>query len=232
MRLIKQSCEILNYTDPKLIEQAGRVCYKSEDKITEDSYKPFIKMLINKGHESVLEHGILTVKFITSRDITHELVRHRIASYSQESTRYVNYLNKGVQFVIPYWATTLLEITDSELVWDDIEGAAQNAFFKRCSYEEWELLKALRACEQAYETFIKLGLKPEDARSILPNCLKTEIIVTANYREWRHILKLRMDRRAHPQMQLLMLELYNQLRIKLPEIFQCLFRGLLHEEEE
>ena len=163
----------------KRIEEIGRVCYKSEDKITEDSYKKFLGNIIKRGHESVLEHCSVTMKFICDRGVTHEIVRHRIGSYSQESTRYCNYSNDKFGN----------EIT-----------VIKPCFFEEGSdkYKLWYL--GCMDAENAYFRLLEAGASPQEARSVLPNSLKTEIVVTYNIREWRHFFKLRCSKAAHPQM--------------------------------
>lgn len=162
----------------KKIELCGRVCYKSEDKITIDSDKRFIKNIIKRGHEAVLEHASFSVKFICDRGISHQIVRHRIASYCQESTRYCNYMNDKFS---------------NEIC------VIKPCFFDECSenYKIW--FKSCLQCEKSYFELIKNGVKPEEARNVLPNSLKTELVMTANIREWRHFLKLRTSKAAHPQ---------------------------------
>lgn len=180
------------------LEYCGRVCYKSEDRITEDSAKAFVANIIKRGHESVLEHEKITVKIICDRGVSHELVRHRIASYSQESTRYCNY-NKAkfgseLTFIRPiFWESD----PDKYLIWK----------------------QTMQHIEDAYMELINMGAKPEEARSILPNSLKTEIIVTMNLREWRHFLRLRTSEKAHPQMRELTIPLLNTLKRLIPVIF-------------
>ena len=180
------------------LERCGRVCYKSEDKITEGSAEKFIGMILKSGHESVLEHEKLTVKFICDRGVTHEIVRHRIASYSQESTRYCNYSKdkfvNELAFIRPcFWA-------------DDSE-----------EYAVWK--RAMEEIEKTYVKLISLGAKPEEARSILPNSLKTEIVCTMNLREWRHFFRLRTAERAHPQIREISVALLDELKKRIPVIF-------------
>ena len=180
------------------IERVARVCYKSEDKITEGSAEKFIGMILKSGHESVLEHEKLTVKFICDRGVTHEIVRHRIASYSQESTRYCNYskdkFGNELTFIRPcFWA-------------DDSE-----------EYAVWK--QAMEEIEKTYVKLISLGAKPEEARSILPNSLKTEIVCTMNLREWRHFFRLRTAERAHPQIREISVALLDELKKRIPVIF-------------
>ena len=202
MKEIRPSFEIMDDIDGAKIlqklERCGRVCYKSEDKITEGSAEKFIGMILKSGHESVLEHEKLTVKFICDRGVTHEIVRHRIASYSQESTRYCNYskdkFGNELTFIRPcFWA-------------DDSE-----------EYAVWK--QAMEDIEKTYVKLISLGAKPEEARSILPNSLKTAIVCTMNLREWRHFFRLRTAERAHPQIREISVALLDELKKRIPVIF-------------
>ena len=202
MKEIRPSFEIMDDIDGAKIlqklERCGRVCYKSEDKITEGSAEKFIGMILKSGHESVLEHEKLTVKFICDRGVTHEIVRHRIASYSQESTRYCNYskdkFGNELTFILPcFWA-------------DDSE-----------EYAVWK--QSMEEIEKTYVKLISLGAKPEEARSILPNSLKTEIVCTMNLREWRHFFRLRTAERAHPQIREISVALLDELKKRIPVIF-------------
>lgn len=219
MKLIRPSFEILSDVDGvqmiKNIERAGRTCYKSEGAITDDSAEKFIRMLIDRGHESVLEHEKLSVKFVCDRGVSHELVRHRIASFSQESTRYCNYskdkFNNEITYIIPEWISdeqielvqrmnevNYIHILNSTIIW----------------------YGAISESQSAYRQLIKDGWKPEQARSVLPNSLKTEIVVTANLREWRLIFKQRTAKTAHPQMREIMIPLQEKLRELIPVIFE------------
>lgn len=185
----------------KTIERAARTCYKSENKISDGSAEKVIKTCIGNGHESVLEHEKITVRIITDRGVTHELVRHRVASYSQESTRYCNYTNdkfgNELTFVVPVGLELHnldnSDTTDLRIVWED----------------------AMVKAEQSYMHLINLGAKPELARGVLPTDVKTEIIVTMNIREWRHFFKLRCDKAAHPNIRYIatymLIEFYKQL---------------------
>ena len=164
----------------KLIESAGRVCYKSEDKIDDNSAERFIKGILARGHESVIEHISITVRVVCDRGVTHEIVRHRIASYSQESTRYCNYASDKF----------CSEIT-----------VIRPLFWERDSLQFNIWKEAMENCESSYFSLINGGASPQEARSVLPNSLKTEIFMTMNFREWRHFLKLRCSKAAHPQMQ-------------------------------
>lgn len=199
MNIIKPSAEILSVTPNalQLIERAGRVCYKSEDKITPESSVGFVRGLIKRGHESVLEHAHMTVLFIVDRGVSHELVRHRLASFSQESTRFVNYYNKGIEFIAP-------------------SGFENEA----CGSELWR--DAMKRCEFIYTALIANGYPPEDARSVLPNALKTEVVMTANLREWRHVFRMRLKGvagRPHPDMRFVMRDAWEQAKALVPVVF-------------
>ena len=194
---MEQDIQLVNYKykDPmdllQDIERIGRVCYKSEHRITSSSAAPFVRNIIARGHESVLEHISITVRFVTDRAIANELVRHRIAAYSQESTRYCNYKDK-IEFIYP----------------------------KNISDKTLQLIK--ETCEYAaatYQTLIANGATPEIARDVLPLCTKTELIATYNLREWRHILRLRTDKAAHPKMRELMQTLLQFFQGLVPIIF-------------
>jgi len=181
------------------IEAAGRTCYKSEDRITQDSAVAFVKMIIKSGHHSVLEHVSRTVRVICDRGVSHEIVRHRIAAYSQESTRYCNYCKEKfgseITFIDPY------------------------PFIPKPSeaYDAW--MKAMQQAEEHYFEIIRAGLGPQMARSVLPNSLKTEIVITYNVREWRHFFTLRTNKRAHPQMRQIACPLLRDFRIFFPVLF-------------
>jgi thymidylate synthase (FAD) len=182
----------------KRIEEYGRVCYKSEDRITEDSAKRFVENLIKRGHESVLEHKSVTVKFVCDRGVSHEIVRHRLASYSQESTRYCNYSKDD-------FGSEITVIEPCFLV-PGTEG-----------YKLWE--GACLVAEQMYFKMLDWGCTPEEARAVLPNSLKTELVMTANLREWRHFFKLRTSPAAHPQMRELTVPLLSEFKEKIPVVF-------------
>ena len=216
MRLVRASYEIL--TDlaglPKIIERAGRCCYKSEEKIQDGTADPFCEMLIRRGHESVIEHANMMAKFTIDRGVSHELVRHRLCSFSQESTRYCDYAPggkaAGIVFVIPPW----VDIEPGDYIYYDCSGMG----IAHCASDSsW--YHAMIEAESAYNSLRANGWKPEQARSVLPNSLKTEIIVTANLREWRHIQRLRTAEAAHPQMREVMQPLFAELHAKLPAIF-------------
>lgn len=186
----------------KKIEKAARTCYKSEDKTTADSGKNLIKSILEKGHESIIEHEKVTVRVICDRGVTHEIVRHRLASYSQESTRYCNYSKNSFGNEI-----TVIE----PCFWKNDNNE------DRKKYVVWK--KAMEEAEKAYMKLIELGATPQEARSVLPNSLKTEIVITMNLREWRHFFKLRTSSAAHPQMQEIARPLLDEFKKRIPVIF-------------
>ena len=206
MKIIKPHYTILSniseggIKELQFIEQAARTCYKSENKITEDgeSAKALIKQLIKSGHEAMLEHSSLSVKFVVDRGVSHEIVRHRLFSFAQESTRYCNY-SKG-------------------------KFGSELTFIEPCFWDikDYNMITWLAVCscvETAYFNLLKEGAAPQEARTVLPNSVKTEIGVTCNYREWRHFFKLRTDKAAHPQMREVTIPLLAELRKKIPIIF-------------
>lgn len=202
MKIVKPDAIILDNINGqeilKKIELCGRVCYKSEDKITELSAEQFVYNLIKRGHESVLEHVSVTVKFICDRGVSHEIVRHRVASYSQESTRYCNYSKDGFGEEITVIEPCFLDPTTY-------------------AYVCWE-----SSCEESevyYFTLLNDGATPQEARSVLPNSLKTELIMTANLREWRHFFELRCAPAAHLQMREVANILLNKMRAEIPVVF-------------
>lgn len=223
MNVVKAGFQILTpisdggIEELKHIEKIGRVCYKSEDKITEDgeSAKKFVKGLIGRNHGAMLEHGSISVLFTVDRGVTHELVRHRVASFAQESTRFCSY-DKG-KF-------------GSEITYIDIEpgirveGRKAQDVSKILS--EW--YQACTDAENHYMKMIEYGASPQIARSVLPNSVKSHITITANYREWRHIFKLRalgVTGNPHPQMVEVMKPLLEEFKTRLPVLFDGLVVG-------
>jgi len=228
MKIIKPSHEILFMPDGnailKLIECAGRTCYKSEDRITEDSAKKFVAGIIKSGHHSVIEHVNITVRFVCDRGISHELVRHRLASYSQESSRYCDYsgdkFGKEITVIKPLWYSDNLkgQWTNLSNPPDNDENNRMGDYEKLTDTEKlW--LAAVRASEFYYFTLLEHGERPEQARSALPNSLKTEIVMTANLREWKHVFRMRCQKAAHPQIREIMLPLLKELHDKIPVVF-------------
>jgi len=216
MNIIEPEVQIRNFNSSEILknlERAGRTCYKSEDKITEKSAENFIKTIINSGHYSVLEHETIQVKFICDRAITHELVRHRIGvAYSQESTRYCNYnlnkFNNEITVIKPFF------FDECEKRIGSVGGFGTLVSNK---YDLWYF-----ACEHAesmYLKLIKFGATAQEARSVLPNSLKTEIVATINIREWRSVFMQRCLAKAHPQMRQIMIPLLLELKLRLPVLF-------------
>lgn len=202
MRIINATFQILDSIESatilKNIEKYGRVCYKSEKTITEDSAKSFVERLIKNGHESVIEHEKISVKFICDRGISHEIVRHRIASYSQESTRYCNYTKEKFGNELTFIKPIFWEENSPE-------------------YKLW--LNSMQYAENCYFEMINMSVSPEQARSVLPVSLKTEIIVTMNLREWRHFFRLRTSVKAHPQMREIAIPLLLEFKKAIPVVF-------------
>ena len=202
MQIIKASASIMSFTRDleALLELAGRVCYKSEDRIGEGTAEKMIAALMEKHHESVIEHGAITVRFICDRGVSHELVRHRLASFSQESTRYCNYSKDKFS---------------GEVTFIDIAGGFPEIDPQR--YHEWKL--ALEYAEVRYLQMLGLGATPQEARAVLPNSLKTEVVMTANPREWRHVFKMRTAKAAHPQMREVMIPLLHEFQKRWPSLY-------------
>lgn len=208
MKIVKAGYEILDSLNGeeilKKIERVARVCYKSEDKITDTSAEKMVRSLIKSGHEAMLEHYSFSVKFIVDRGVSHEIVRHRLASFAQESTRYCNYSKEGfggeIACIKPFYL---------------VEGTPE--------YSEWVYF--CKRAEQSYVYLLNADCTPQEARAVLPTSLKTEIVMTANLREWRHFLKLRAvgtTGAPHPQMREVAIPLLKELSEKVPVIFDDL----------
>ncbi len=214
MKIIKPSYEILtpiNGDELKMIEIAGRTCYKSENKITNDSANKFVTNLIKNGHEAMLEHGSLTVKFICDRGVSHELVRHRLASFAQESTRYCNYSKEKFGSELTF-------------IWPCFFGEYNNENATKEASMAWRA--AMLQAQKQYFAMLECGCTPQEARSVLPNSIKTEVVMTANYREWRHFFKLRAvgtSGKPHPQMEELTAPLLRNLTDMIPAVFDDIY---------
>lgn len=233
LKIIDQSHKIISLPNNLLqvIEATGRTCYKSEDKIgcaaslvvkdangcndgtnkcknincEDHSSRKFTKMLLDRGHHAMIEFGDIIVRFVTNRGVTHELVRHRLCSFAQESTRYVRY-DGGMEFIRPVW-------------WEET------------SIGQRELWKyAMSQCETNYQNLLNNGWRPEQAREVLPNSLKTEIVVKANIREFRYILDLRCNKKVHPQFRALVLPLLKDLHDRVPVLFDDLYDKYIKEK--
>ena len=215
MRIVSPSIEIISkdsYEDIlKSLEMIGRTCYKSEDKIKEGSAEKFLAAVVKSGHESVIEHKYISVRVVCDRGVTHEIVRHRLASYSQESTRYCNYTKDKFCREI-----TVIDISTgfNYNLTDPVD---------REKYYIWN--DAMRYAEKAYFKMIEVGAKPDEARSVLPNSLKTEIVMTMNFREWRHFLGLRLDPHAHPQIREVSRMILDEFYKRYPVFFEDLVKS-------
>lgn len=207
MQIVKAGYEILDPLNGeeilKKIERVARVCYKSEEKIGEGTAEKMVRALVKSKHEAMLEHFSFSVKFIVDRGVSHELVRHRVASFAQESTRYCNYGHKGEITVIEpcFWSWSK----------DGIK------------YNEW--LSACEMAESYYLSLLEMGATPQEARAVLPNSLKTEVVMTANLREWRHFFSLRAcgsTGKPHPQMLEVAVPLLKEVKSLIPVVFDDL----------
>jgi thymidylate synthase (FAD) len=201
MKIVKPSVALLWITEnpERQIEAAGRTCYKSENKITPESSYKFVQRMVRSGHHAMIEHAVASFRIVTDRGITHEIVRHRLASYAQESTRYCNYskdkFGNECSFIEPPDLTP-----DQKRVWR----------------------AACIQAEQHYLGLLKFGCTPQIARSALPNCLKTEIVMMANLREWRHFITMRWSKQAHPQIQPIAESIWKTLMMYAPGVFEDL----------
>ena len=205
MKIVQAGYEILDNLNGQeileKIERVARTCYKSEDKIEEGTAERMVRALIKRGHEAMLEHFSFSVKFIVDRGVSHEIVRHRMASFAQESTRYCNYSKNGdIAFIRPVF---FLEDTPEMDNW--VENCIKS--------------------EKIYLYLLREGRTPEEARAVLPNSLKTELVMTANLREWRHFFKLRAvgtTGKPHPQMSEVAIPLLKELKEIIPVVFDDL----------
>lgn len=205
MQIVKAGYEILDPLNGeeilKKIERVARVCYKSEEKIGEGTAEKMVRALVKSKHEAMLEHFSFSVKFIVDRGVSHELVRHRVASFAQESTRYCNYSKSGdIAFIRP-------------------------CFFAEDSVEMDNWVDSCMKAEQLYNDFILIGRSPQEARAVLPNSLKTEVVMTANLREWRHFFSLRAcgsTGKPHPQMLEVAVPLLKEVKSLIPVVFDDL----------
>ena len=211
MKLINAKVELLTPVSNellKIVELAGRTCYKSEASITADSAEAFASRMIDNQHGAMLEHASISVRITCDRGVSHELVRHRIASFAQESTRYCNYSKDKHNNEI-----TFIDLEPGLL----LEGKEYTATTWKAIMDEW--LQACEDSERHYMRMIELGATPQIARSVLNNSLKTEIVVTMNLRNWRHFLKLRHEGITgvpHPQMLEVSNKIYDIFESNLP----------------
>ena len=209
MQIVEPYARILNVPDReagvamlKRVEYYARVSHRSEEQQTPNSWERFIRsVVLQHGDFSVIEHETINVEMLADRGITHEIVRHRLASYTQESTRFVNYQKKGgeAKFVKPLFLA---------------EGAQT---------DDWN--QAMVAAEQSYMLLLGSGLKPQIARSVLPNALASMIICTMNLRTWRHFFLMRTSLEAHPQMREITIPLLEQFKERIPILYEDIIPG-------
>lgn len=218
MKIIDPYFTILQWPDHalELTEIAARNCYKSEDKIGPGSAEKMVRHIIDSKHDSCLEHCSVTVRIVCDRGVLAELTRHRIASFSVESTRYANYskdkFGNEITVIKPCF-------------WADLDDG-----FNASKYTLWE--RSMEACERAYLDLLKSGATPQEARSVLPNSLKTDIVMTANLREWIHIFNLRCAKNAHPQAREITLPMLDEFNRRLPVVFGGVWDKYFPEDGE
>lgn len=209
MKLVPQTFKVLKFpnTMTRDMELSGRTCYKSNEKITETSAEGFVRTLIKSGHHAMLEFGDISCILTTNRGVTHELVRHRLFSFAQESTRYVKYNGHDMHFIRPIWL--------------DEDEETKAMFILSC-----------QQAESNYRMLMGKGWSAQKAREVLPNALKTEIVVKGNVREYRHMLKLRCSKQAHPQFRALALRLLKDFYKRCPVLFEDLYAEFFPEDVE
>ena len=231
MKIIRAGYQILkpDLDDPKTaqmvyqdIEESGRTCYVSGASMTEETGEKFVRTMVKNGHDAMLEHSFMKVRFTVDRGISHELVRHRLCSFAQESTRYCNYskdkFGNEITVIAPcFWNPVMSQIRFTDDGWVQTETEADDDTKK---YVLWH--NSCYLSEARYFKLLEHGATPQEARSVLPHSLKTEIVVYANMREWRNIFKLRAageHGKPHPQMLEVMVPLLNECKMKLPALF-------------
>jgi len=209
MRLIKPSIKLEWMTPNALdvIERAGRTCYQSE---SQGEPEKFVNMVMDRGHLSVIEHASMSYRIVCDRGVTHELVRHRLFSYSQESTRYCRY-DDQVTFIIPPW----VRIDEGDYPTEE----QLLSFIQSLKPTDLRWFDAVALAERSYSWLLTNGWSPQQARSVLPNSLKTEIVVTGNFREWQHFFKLRTAETAHPQMREVVSMILIDASTRIKEVF-------------
>lgn len=209
----------------KHVERCGRVCYRSEDRITEDSADRFVSMICRNRHESVLEHATVTVIIVCSRACSHQLVRHRIAAYSQASMRYINYgKDNNLKIICP----PSVGLAPGTYFYDDRplyggwfkhrEGPILADRISEGDQVAW--LSLIRACYGEYKRELSIGMKPEDARYVLPNATMTELATTFNLRQWRHVFRERaLNKHAQWEIRSIFSNILEDLAARLPAVF-------------
>ena len=218
MLIIQPEIQVENYDGIKImknIERACRTCYRSEGLITEDSYKKLLKNCINRGHESILEHEKITIRMICDIGVYKDLTRHRFSSFSIESTRYCNYskdkFENNIKFIKPVFYTPgTMEEYDDPIKKND---CLKTQYWERC----------MKFIESDYMDMTNIvGAKPDELRMLLPHSTAAEVTMTANIREWRHILGLRCSKAAHPAIRQLLIPLLLKFKEDMPELFSAI----------
>ena len=218
MLIIQPEIQVENYDGIKImknIERACRTCYRSEGLITEDSYKKLLKNCINRGHESILEHEKITIRMICDIGVYKDLTRHRFGSFSIESTRYCNYgkdkFDNEIKFIEPVFYTPgVMEEYNDPIKKND---CLKTQYWERC----------MKFIESDYMDMTNIvGAKPDELRMLLPHSTAAEVTMTANIREWRHILGLRCSKAAHPAIRQLLIPLLLKFKEDMPELFSAI----------
>lgn len=244
MQIVKPNVYLIDRINGKEIlkklEACARVCYKSEELIKEGTAEKLLRGILKKGHESVIEHTSLTVKIVCDRSASHQLVRHRLAAYSQESQRYCDYGKKGLQVIIPpaicsapheKLCELLVKLEAEEKcgpavcikLGKDLDLSHSDAL------KFWFWFNPIRQAYLSYLELRKLKVSPEDARSVLPNATKTEVVTTYNLRTWRHVLDIRCDKHAQWQIRNIMMDILKLFYAKIPVIFDDLYEKYYKE---
>lgn len=237
MKIIDPKIEVENYDAiaiMKKIERACRTCYRSEGMITDDSYKNLIKNCITRGHESVLEHEKITVRMTCDIGVYKDLTRHRFGSFSIESTRYCNYgkdkFDNEIKFIKPVFFKGNIDLFETDedglYVYKNENGEDVIANKIECLQSDKDLWKSyiwyntMKNIEIQYMAMSELGAKPDELRMILPHSTAAEVTMTANIREWRHILDLRTKKMTHPAIRQLLIPLLLRFKSDMPELFE------------
>ena len=223
MKIIEPSIEILTPLDDsllKIIEVAGRTCYQSDELIKKGDYIGFVRKIIKNGHEAMLEHASVSITVTCDRGVTHEIVRHRIAAYAQESTRYCNYskdkFGNQLTFIRPCWMT----LPEGEWGHTGNYWHCDDKEIHDMPRDEEHWLTSMWDSEHCYLQLLQMGWAPQQARSVLPSSLATRIVMTMNLREWRHFFVLRCAPAAHPQMQEIALKILYEFFLRIPVIVE------------
>lgn len=218
MIVVEPEIQVENYDGIRImknIERACRTCYRSEGLITEDSYKKLLKNCINRGHESILEHEKITIRMICDIGVYKDLTRHRFGSFSIESTRYCNYskdkFGNNIKFIEPIFYDNRHPDEYNDI--KDVRNALKTEYWVEC----------MKNIEASYMQMNQIqGTTPDELRMLLPHSTAAEVTMTANIREWRHILGLRCSKAAHPAIRQLLIPLLLKFKEDMPELFDAI----------